>query len=94
MAAELPRWLREDDGAMPELNPRWVDFQQRLGTLQAALPPVDDTALVTIDYDADDPSVVERCLAALHRDGAQVSQATLQLRAIFRSFSDLLLTTG
>jgi ectoine hydroxylase-related dioxygenase (phytanoyl-CoA dioxygenase family) len=84
MAAELPPWLgagaaagaadalgEPTDSAQP-LDPRWAAFQRNLASLTAELPPADDAGLVSVDFDPTDPSVVERCLAALHRDGAVI----------------------
>ena len=59
-------WRTETaDAALPP-DPRWCEFQQRQSEWQAGLPP----GLVQVPYDKADPTVVERCLAALGRDGA------------------------
>eukprot|EP01047_Picozoa_sp_COSAG01_P027318 COSAG01_NODE_1799_length_9205_cov_130.191302_7_plen_757_part_00 len=61
-------WRTErPDAALPP-DPRWCEFQVNQGEWEAQLPPAGQ--LVRLEWDQRDPTVIERCLAALGRDGA------------------------
>ena len=64
-------WGAEKADATHEPDPRWDDFQEKQSDWTSQLPQ-QTNSLVSVQYDKDDPSVVERCLAALGRDGAVI----------------------
>ena len=59
-------WREETPDAAQPPDARWDEFQRRQSEWEAKLPQ----GLVSIEYDKTDPTVIERCLAALGRDGA------------------------
>ena len=61
-------WERSGPNAFTAPDPRWDAFLEQISGWVGALPP----APVSVEWDEDDPEVVERLLAALWRDGAVV----------------------
>lgn len=59
-------WREEKPDAAQPPDDRWDEFQRRQSEWEAKLPQ----GLVSVEYDKSDPTVIERCLAALGRDGA------------------------
>jgi hypothetical protein len=59
-------WRKEVADAAQPPDERWCEFQRRQSEWEAQLPE----GLVSVEYDKDDPTVIERCLAAMGRDGA------------------------
>ena len=66
---------------------RVAAFQREQAAWPARLPP--PGALVSIAHVADDPTVVERLLAALHRDGAVVLERAVDLATVSRLRAEL-----
>jgi hypothetical protein len=78
-------WLREVADASQAPDPRWCEWQARQGEWAAALP----AGLVSVQYEKDDPTVVERCLAAMARDGAVVLANAVRAETCDRVRADM-----
>eukprot|EP01043_Picozoa_sp_COSAG02_P012611 COSAG02_NODE_489_length_21246_cov_49.035702_12_plen_340_part_00 len=59
-------WREETADAANAPDERWCEFQRRQSEWESQLPE----GLVSVDWNKDDPTVIERCLAAMGRDGA------------------------